>query len=602
MRLYLKELQTKKTIIGLRDNWANPNFSVEIEMSGTDNSIIKFVTSSSANALDIKSTDITLPNNLLSSDLINYKIDLSSSQAILSVNNIICAKHNIHIPGPYDKLNLVSGIINSSTVTNTILSIDSIYFSNVDIVEISSEFSGEPIHIKIVGETYAGIQKDVRVTPSNDLSVEIDGSNVSAFGDIIVAPNYPIMQFDFVHTIVTAGTMNQIGGAYVTNSGTAGTNNGRLLLTTGTNSAGSSVFISNKSARYRAGQGVTARFTGVWPSNAANSIQIIGMCAPTLTWANNATAPGQPITAATVGDGFFFGYNGTSFGIRHKNSRASADTWYTQDSWNIDRCDGSGGIYNSSGFNWDHTKGNVMMIRYPYLGYGDIKFFVQQPSNGSWILCHVIQYANSSAEVQVSNPSFNFFAQTINSGNTSDLSMYVGSVGVLLSGERAFLGPQFGADARLTVGQTELPILSLRNCTSFNGAPNKGMIRLRSLAISADNANTDSRIRIRRNPALTNSTFATAVNGTITASSKGFILTNSLSITTIDTAATAVAAIASGASDVIFNTSCARNTGYQIDLTPFEIYVVPGDTITVTGISGAINNNIQIALNWNEDI
>lgn len=49
-------------------------------------------------------------------------------------------------------------------------------------------------------------------------------------------------------------------------------------------------------------------------------------------------------------------------------------------------------------------------------------------------------------------------------------------------------------------------------------------------------------------------------------------------------------------------TVCARNTGYQIDLTPFEIFVSPGDTITVTALSGAANNNVQVALNWNEDI
>lgn len=456
---------------------------------------------------------------------------------------------------------------------------------------------------KIIGETSDGIQTEVKVSATQELSVEIGGANISAFGDLITAPNFPIMQFDFVQTLVTAGTMNQIGGAYVTNSGTAETNNGRLLLQSGTNAAGSSVFISNKTARYRAGQGITARFTALWASSAANSIQIVGMCCPTITWTNNATAPGQPITAITVGDGFFFGFNGTSFGIRHKNSRANADTWYPQSEWNVDRCDGSGTRNNQSGFNWDKTKGNVMMIRYPYLGYGYIKFYVQNPDTTGWILTHIINYANSSAEVQVSNPSFNFFAQTINSGNTSNLSMYVGSVGVLLSGDRTFLGPQFGVDARLTsIGQTELPVLSLRCATSLNGSPNRGMIRLRSMSISADNANTDCRVRIRRNSTLTNSTFANAIYGTITTNSVGYILTSAQSMTTFDTAATAISAVSAGASDVIFNTVCARNTGYQIDLTPFEIYVIPGDTITITAVSGAANNVVQVALNWNEDI
>ena len=588
--------------IGFRSDHDTPAIRAEVNFTGTDNTKADFITSSSSAAADIQTTTLSLPNLGTTNTQHTYKIELAQAQAILSIDEIICAIHELHIPGPYDSLDLYAGIVNTATAAgSTTLSVDSVYFSNVDRVEISSEFNGQPLNVQIVGKTAAGVQIPIRSTSSNDLSVEIDGSNVSSFGDIITAPNYPIMQFDFVTLPVTAGVMNQIGGAYITNSATAGVNNGRLALATGVNSAGSSVYMSNKAARYRAGQGITARFTAAWATSAASSTQVIGMCAPVITWTGAPTAPGQPITAAAVGDGFFFGYNGTSFGIRHKNSRTSLDTWYPQTEWNVDKCDGSGGIYNPSGFNWDKTKGNVMMIRYPYLGYGNIKFFVQHDKTSAWIMCHVIKYTNTTAEVQVNNPSFNFFAQVINAGSTTNLTMYVGSVGVLLSGEQQFLGPQFAYDARLSVSQTELPVISVRNCTSLNGVPNKGMIRLRSISVSGDGANTDCRIRIRRNATLTNATFAIPVYGTITASSVGYILTAAQSCATVDVAATAVAAVSSGAVDVLFNAVIARNTGYQIDLTPFDIFVVPGDTVTVTAICGANSNLVQVALNWNED-
>ena len=597
-----QRIANQNAVIGFRNDTDTPAIKAEVNFTGTDNTKVDFITSSSSAAADIQTTTLSLPNLGTTNTQHVYKIELAQAQVILSIDEIICAIHELHIPGPYDQLDLYAGIVNTATAAgSTTLSVDSVYFSNVARVEISSEFNGQPLNVQIVGKTAAGVQIPIRSTSSNDLSVEIDGSNVSAFGDIITAPNYPIMQFDFVTLPVTAGVMNQIGGAYITNSATAGVNNGRLALATGVNSAGSSVYISAKAARYRAGQGVTARFTAAWATSAASSTQVIGMCAPVLTWTGAPAAPGQPITAVAVGDGFFFGYDGTSFGIRHKNSRTSLDTWYPQTEWNIDKCDGTGGIYNGSGFNWDKTKGNVMMIRYPYLGYGNIKFFVQHDRTGAWIMCHIIKYTNTTAEVQVNNPSFNFFAQVINAGSTTNLTMYVGSVGVLLSGEQQFLGPQFAYDARLSVSQAELPVMSVRNCTSLNGVPNKGMIRLRSMSVSGDGANTDCRIRIRRNATLTNATFAIPVYGTITASSVGYILTAAQSCATIDIAATAVAAVSAGAVDVLFNTVIARNTGYQIDLTPFDIFIVPGDTATVTAICGANSNLIQVALNWNED-
>lgn len=448
----------------------------------------------------------------------------------------------------------------------------------------------------------------VAPSPNTIGLVELSGSNVSAFGDPIAVPLTPLFQFDFVGQLITAGTMTQQGGAYITNAGTATTNGGRLKLSTGTNSAGSSTFISYKIARYRAGQGMLARFTFVFQAGVANNIQVAGMCAPTLTWTNNATAPGAPITAATVGDGYFFGFNGVTFGIRHKNSRGNGglglDDWTAKTSWNRDRCDGTKSALNPSGFNLDPLKGNVYMIKYPYLGYGNILFYVMNSSTGRWILVHAIEYANTFVETQLQNPGLNFFAQVINTGNTTDVSLYTGSVGVFLTGERAFTGPQFGVDARLANNgaNTELPVLSLRCCTSINGGPNRGMMRLRSLSFSGDGANGDIRLVIRRNATLTNSTFVNAVRGAITALSAGFILTNAQSMATFDTAATAITAAAAGASDTVFNAVAARNTGYQIDLSGYDIFVVPGDTISFAARSTPTGNAVQVAVNWQEDI
>lgn len=447
--------------------------------------------------------------------------------------------------------------------------------------------------------------KPAAINGTGQIGVEVGGSNASAFGDLLMVEHTPVIQQDWVVQPITASVMTQLGGAYTANGGTAGTSNGRLALTTSASTTGRSIWISNKIARYRAGQGYTERLTPIFTTPAADSIQEAGVCVPTITWTGAPTAPGQPITdIAEVSDCYAFGYNGTTFGIHHKNARVPSDTWVAQAAWNVDVCDGTSSASNPSGFNLNPLTGNVYQIRYPYLGVGDIFFYVEDANRGVMILVHVIRYSNSSTAMQLSNPSMNLFARVIKTAGANNITMYMGSISMLLSGKREYLGPQGAWDNRVTgLGSgTEVPILTLRNCTSINGVPNRGMIRIRSLSFSTDGANAEGRLRVRQNVAtLTGSTFANAYNGTITASSAGYILTAAQSIVTIDTAATAVSTPPAGASDVRFNAASARNTGYQVDMTPYDLFIVPGDSLTFCVTNFGAGGAAQVAVNWNED-
>jgi hypothetical protein len=350
-------------------------------------------------------------------------------------------------------------------------------------------------------------------------------------------------------------------------TGVADTNLSRLRLQTGVGAAGSASFTSIRIARYRAGEGMVARFTAVWATSAASSTQVIG------------------VGGAQVG--YFFGYNGTAFGISLRNG--GSDGWIAQTAWNGDKCDGTG----ASGFNWNKTLGNVMQIKYPYLGYGDITFWVENSSDGSWILCHTIKYANSSAEVQVSNPSFPFFANVVNSGSTTNLTMYCGSVGVFLSGEREFLGAQWATDSLKNTITTEANLLNLRNCTTYNGVTNSGLIRLRALSAATDNGNGLATIRLKTGVTIGGSPSFSPINGST--ADQGVTITSGNSISSVDVAGTGTTGT------LIFNLCLARNTNVNYDLTPFNIFIAPGQTLTVTAFSSAAAS-IQAALNWNEDV
>ena len=250
------------------------------------------------------------------------------------------------------------------------------------------------------------------VSGTNPLVVDMGGASTGAFGDLITSENSPLIQISFVY-----GINAQTGATTVVSTGAADTNASRLRLQTGTGAAGSAMFQSKKTAMYRAGQGMTARFTTAYTTGVASASQVMGF--------------------GTDTNGYFFGYNGITFGLLHRN--AGVDTWVAQTAWNGDRCNGTG----VSGFTLDPTKGNVFQVRYPYLGYGTITFWIQDSVTGRWILAHTIRYANSSASTQLSNPNLRFYGKVINAGNTTNLVMYCGSCAALLTGALSVTYPFF---------------------------------------------------------------------------------------------------------------------------------------------------------------
>lgn len=393
----------------------------------------------------------------------------------------------------------------------------------------------------------------------------IGDSNVSAFGDLIANKLTPGIQLDFVYGINT-----QTGVTTTANSATVDTSNGRLRLQTGTNSAGSAIFNSKRPAKYRPGQGMLARFTPVFDTPKTNSTQIWGV-------ANGAV------------DGYFFGYNGTTFGICHRVR--SVDTWYAQTEWNGYRCDGSGDV----GFDWDKTKGLPVDIRYPYLGYGDVHFRIQNPIDGNWVLVHTIRYANTTNVTQMSNPSLNFYGQALNSGNTTNLTMYCGSAAIFITGDRSYIGnPKWSNDSNKSSITTETNLITFRNATTYNGVANKSLLRPIGLSMSSSAANGIALFRVKLNATLGGSPSYTCVNGS-TADS-GVTVTSGNSAVSYDVAGTTV----SNGTQVLSFAVDNPGTIY-VDLTPYDIFLTPSDTLTISAFS--TNSSVcACALNWGEDV
>lgn len=402
--------------------------------------------------------------------------------------------------------------------------------------------------------------------------IDFNPANQSAFGTLETGELSPSLQGDFVYGLNTQVWQT----AVVSGTGaTVDTNASRLRIQSGTNNAGYAYILTRRSVRYRAGQGTVVRFTPVFTAGVANNTQIMGI---------------GTIVSNVPYDGYFFGYNGTAFGIVHYIG--GTPTWTAQTAWNGDKVNGSVG----TSFTLDPTKGTPVMIKYPYLGYGNIFFYVQNPTTGKWVLVHTIRYANANTATELTNPNLFFMGFTLNSGNTTNQTMYCGSFGVFLSGTRSFVGsPKWGIDNNKSGITAETNIVSIRNATTYNGVTNRGLIRMNALSGAAAGAALNMvTIRLRIGASIGGAPSFTTINGST--ADNGVTITSGNSIASYDVAGTT-----STGGTLVFN-AMINNTGqFIIDLTPFNIFVAPGEILTIAG-SATGATQIGIAVNWTEDI
>ena len=135
-------------------------------------------------------------------------------------------------------------------------------------------------------------------TSEGHLEVAIH-SPTMPFGEVHVESATPVFQTDAVYGINTTEAVTTTGltsGSGANSASVTGTGN-LFTCSTGTTQYSFGSLQSRKRLRYRPGQGVVGRFTALWSTPAASSTVVAGL--------------------GTSEAGFYFGYNGTSFGILH---------------------------------------------------------------------------------------------------------------------------------------------------------------------------------------------------------------------------------------------------------------------------------------------
>lgn len=302
--------------------------------------------------------------------------------------------------------------------------------------------------------------------------VQFDESSTTAFGEGTTAQLNAIIQLTFPYNVNTRLVNTMTSG-----SGSVTSSPPFVVVGTGTTANSEAHLYSNKAITYRAGIGILTRFTAIFNAGNVNNKSYIGL--------------------GTETNGVFIGYNGTNFGVLRKSD--GIDYWTNQTDWNVDTMDGLG----PSQMILDTTKGNVYQIKFQWLGFGQLTYFIEDPNTGKFVVVHKEKYANSNTTTSLKYPSFPFHIDCKNSnGATSNNLIKVPSAAVFYEGQNernGILNSRSNEISPASTGQKKM-ILSIRNKTTvFGGQNNHSQIEVRSITYS-NNTNKNVKFGLLLNP------------------------------------------------------------------------------------------------------
>lgn len=390
------------------------------------------------------------------------------------------------------------------------------------------------------------------MTLQNAINTQIKNAQQTAFGELSTANLCPQCLIHFPYNLNTdIVTTSVIGSGSVTHSGQF------ALVESGSATSSSGTIKSNRILEYHPGMGGLCRFTAIFGTGTEDNTQIAGIGSTT--------------------DGFFFGYNGSSFGICRRVG--STDHWTAQSSWSDDVMDGSG----KSGMMLNPQNGNVYQIRYQWLGFGAITFWIEDQSTGIFVKVHEISYANQNTDTSVNNPSFPFYAYSGNGlSNSTSILIKIPSIAMFVEGSiNNIYHTRNAKDNEKTIsGATETNILTIRNKSIYQSVTNLVDIQPDFISIAVDGTK--------------NAVIRFYINATLGGSPSYTDISTNKSVVDYDTAGTTVSNGTLVASIPISKTGNAF-----ITFSDYNFILSPGQTFTVSALSSA-GADVYIGLSWQE--
>ena len=257
---------------------------------------------------------------------------------------------------------------------------------------------------------------------------------------------------------------------------------------------------------------------------------------------------------------------------------APTDNWIAQTAWNQDTFDGSG----SSGVTLDPTKGNVYQISFQWLGFGQIRFYIENAENGLLEIVHTIDYANENTLPSINNPTLPLCAIAQNEANTTDIVLYSSSMAGFTEGKVPEPEVHHVHIVDITFSSTTIvPAITLHNNGVFASKLNRVRMKITSVSVEVESGKPVL-IEVIRDGVLTGAVFADHATGD--------------SVTLVDITATA---ISDGEIVDAFGVPSAddkEKTPRHGDLEPTEFITIAGAQAT-----GGANSVCKIIVTWTED-
>lgn len=384
--------------------------------------------------------------------------------------------------------------------------------------------------------------------------------STSAFGEILGAELQGIVQMEFPYHINSQKlSLSTASSGTVTSSPPFA-----VVSTIGT---GSASFQTLNRGHYQPGQGMNCLFTAVFTSGVNSTTQYAGL--------------------GDSYNGFFFGYNGATFGILQLStvygvtvsSQTVNNIWIPQASWDQDPFNGTG----ASGVVLDPTKGNVYKIQMQWLGFGIINFFIENPNNGQFSLVHTINYSNVNTLTSLSNPSLPASVFVTNRTVSNPISVKTPCMAIFVEGNIFNGSIIYSHNTQTGNINNSVPVFSIQNVSTFNGILNRKYVLIKNLSVYSSS-----------NQVTSYANFQLILNGL---SAVTYTSVNSNSVVQYNDGSGTISG-----GRILFTIYCSNNMFQNIDLESYNIILNPSDVLTVfaniTHVTG--NQRAQAAIDWVE--
>ncbi len=240
--------------------------------------------------------------------------------------------------------------------------------------------------------------------------------------------------------------------------------------------------------------------------------------------------------------------------------------------------------WNQDTASWlDPTKGNVYQIIYPYLGFGDIEFYVKSTTDGGWLLVHVLEYQNLNTTPSLRQPSLRFGIYSASIGSTTNVDVFCASVALFVNGDVFKTRNPRAVKNTQSVTTSFTNVLTLRNRNTYNYIKNQVEIEPISISLSSESTK-NVEIEIRTNPVFSSDTNFTSVGTNL--------------VGDVDTTANTYT---NGTLLAAFTLS--GNGNKEINLEAFNIRIPPTLQVCIGArVTSGAASNITAALTYYEDI